>query len=54
LPVDKSITVSAPHSVAQRSLSTSSSMVDVTAEFPMLALIFTLKLRPMIIGSSSG
>jgi hypothetical protein len=46
--------VSAPQRVAQRSFSTSSSMEEVTAEFPMLALIFTLKARPMIIGSSSG
>jgi hypothetical protein len=29
------------------------SMDDLTAELPMLALIFTRKLRPMIIGSSS-
>ena len=29
-------------------------MLDVTAELPMLALIFTKKLRPMIIGSTSG
>ncbi len=53
-PVDRSMAVSAPQRVAQRSLSTSSSMEDDTAEFPMLALIFTLKLRPMIMGSSSG
>ena len=54
LPVERSITVSAPQSVAQRSFSTSSSIDDVTALFPMLALIFTLKFRPMTIGSSSG
>ena len=54
LPVDRSITVSAPQSVAQRSLSTSSSIDELTAELPMFALIFTRKLRPMIIGSSSG
>src|ERR1017187_2423029 len=53
-PVDKSITVSAPHFVAQRIFSTSSSMDDATALLPMLALIFTRKLRPMIIGSDSG
>ena len=53
LPVDRSITVSAPQSVAQRSFSTSSSIDEETAELPMLALIFTRKLRPMIIGSSS-
>lgn len=54
LPVERSMTLSAPHLVAQRIFSTSSSMVDATAEFPMLALIFTRKLRPMIIGSFSG
>ncbi len=52
-PVERSITVSAPQSVAQRSFSTSSSIDEETAELPMLALIFTRKLRPMIIGSSS-
>ena len=46
--------MSAPHRVAQRSFSTSSSIEDETAEFPMFALIFTLKFRPMIIGSISG
>src|SRR5437764_15273245 len=54
LPVERSMTVSAPHLVAQRIFSTSSSMLDATALLPMLALIFTRKLRPMIIGSSSG
>src|SRR5437660_4625069 len=54
LPVDRSITVSAPHLVAQRIFSTSSSIEDATALLPMLALIFTRKLRPMIIGSDSG
>ena len=54
LPVDRSIAVSAPQSVAHRSFSTSSSIDEDTAELPMLALIFTRKLRPMIIGSSSG
>ena len=53
-PVDRSITVSAPHSVAHWSFSTSSSIDEVTAELPMFALIFTRKFRPMIIGSSSG
>ena len=47
------MTVSAPHSVAHRSFSTSSSIDEETAELPMFALIFTRKLRPMIIGSSS-
>ena len=53
-PVDRSITVSAPHRVAHVSFSTSSAIDDVTAELPMLALIFTRKLRPMAIGSDSG
>ncbi len=52
-PVDRSITVSAPQRVAHCSFSTSSSIDELTAELPMLALIFTRKLRPMIIGSSS-
>src|SRR3990167_404471 len=54
LPVDRSITLSAPQRIAHTSLSTSSSMLDVTAELPMLALIFTPKLRPMAMGSTSG
>src|ERR687887_767417 len=54
LPVLRSITVSAPHLVAQRIFSTSSSIDDATALLPMFALIFTRKLRPMIIGSDSG
>src|SRR5207248_8410646 len=54
LPVLRSITVSAPHLVAQRIFSTSSSIDDATALLPMLALIFTRKLRPIIIGSDSG
>jgi hypothetical protein len=53
-PVERSMTVSAPQRVAQRSFSTSSSMELRTAEFPMLALIFTRKFRPMMVGSSSG
>ena len=40
-PVERSMTVSAPHRVAQVSFSTSSSMDEVTAELPMLALTFT-------------
>src|SRR5882757_5089551 len=54
LPVLRSMTVSAPHLVAQRIFSTSSSMLEATALLPMLALIFTRKLRPMIMGSDSG
>ena len=53
-PVERSITVSAPHFVAQRNFSTSSSIEELTAELPIFALIFTRKLRPMIIGSHSG
>src|ERR1700748_1670195 len=52
-PVERSITVSAPQRIAHTILSTSSSTDDVTAEFPILALILVRKLRPMIIGSSS-
>lgn len=53
-PVERSITVSAPQRMAHTSLSTSSSMPDVTAELPMFALTFTRKLRPIAIGSLSG
>ncbi len=48
------MTVSAPQWVAQTIFSTSSSIDEPTAELPMLALIFTRKLRPMTIGSLSG
>jgi hypothetical protein len=51
LPVDRSITVSAPHRSARRSLSTSSSSDEVVGELPMFALIFTLAFRPIAIGS---
>jgi hypothetical protein len=54
LPVDRSIRVSPPQRADHAIFSTSSSIDEVTAELPMLALIFTRKLRPMIIGSSSG
>src|ERR1019366_7912767 len=54
LPVERSMTVSAPHLMDQRIFSTSSSMLDATALLPMFELIFTRKLRPMIIGSDSG
>src|SRR5690606_36923965 len=39
---------------AQTAFSTSSSILELTALLPMLALIFTKKFRPMIIGSLSG
>jgi hypothetical protein len=54
LPVERSITVSAPQRVDHVIFSTSSSMEEATAELPMLALIFTRKFRPMIMGSLSG
>src|SRR5437764_14006922 len=54
LPVERSITVSAPHRIDQIIFSTSSSMEEATAELPMLELIFTRKLRAMIIGELSG
>src|SRR3990170_4677854 len=54
LPVERSITVSAPQRIAQVILSTSSPIEEVTAELPMLQLIFTRKLRPITIGSDSG
>jgi hypothetical protein len=38
--------------IAHTIFSTSSAIDEVTAELPILALIFTRKLRPMIIGSS--
>ncbi len=48
------MTVSAPQWVAQVSFSTSSATEELTAEFPMLALTFTRKARPMAMGSDSG
>src|ERR1700754_3974337 len=53
-PVERSMTVSAPQRVAQVIFSTSSSMEEVTAELPILALTFTRNRLPMIIGSISG
>ena len=46
--------VSPPQRVAHVIFSTSSSMEEETAELPMLALIFTRKRRPIIIGPLSG
>src|SRR5918992_3369732 len=54
LPVERSITVSDPQRMDQRILSTSSSIDEATAEFPIFALILTRKFRPIIIGSDSG
>ncbi|MNG23533.1 hypothetical protein D3C84_1081500 [compost metagenome] len=47
------MTVSDPQRMPQVSFATSSSMDEPKALLPMLPLIFTRKLRPMIIGSSS-
>ena len=54
VPVDRSITVSPPQRIDHTILSTSSSAVEVAAELPISALIFTRKFRPMIMGSVSG
>ena len=51
-PVERSITVSAPHFSAHFSFSTSSSVPDETGDAPMLALILVLLARPIAIGSS--
>src|ERR1700674_3539944 len=53
-PVERSMTVSAPQRMPHTIFSTPSAMPEDTAELPMFALIFTRKLRPMIIGSVSG
>ena len=45
------MTVSPPQRIDHVIFSTSSPMPEESAELPMLALIFTRKLRPMIIGS---
>ena len=46
--------LSAPHLQAHTAFSTSSSIEDVVAEFPIFAFIFTKKFLPKIIGSASG
>ena len=48
------MTVSAPQVILHRIFSTSSSMELDIALFPIFELIFTRKLRPIIIGSDSG
>ena len=53
-PVERSMTVSAPHRVAHDSFSTSSATDDVTAELPILALTLTKNRFPMTMGSDSG
>src|SRR3546814_16657959 len=53
-PVERSITVSAPHRIDQTILSTSAAPSLATAELPILALILTRKWRPIAIGSDSG
>lgn len=54
VPVYKSITVSPPQRIDYTILSTSSSAVEVAAEFSILALISTRIFRPMIVGAVSG
>src|SRR3569832_2991652 len=54
LPVERSISVSPPQRADHTIFSTSSSIEEVTAELPKLVLIFTRKLRPMIIGFFFG
>ena len=53
-PVERSMTVSAPKWTAVCSLRSSSSMLEESAELPMLALILQSESTPMAIGSSSG
>ena len=53
-PVDKSITVSAPHLTDHNNLSSSSSISDLTGEFPILELTLVKNFSPIIVGSSSG
>ena len=50
-PVERSITVSAPYFTAYCSLASSSSIFEVVAELPMLALILHFDSTPMHIGS---
>ncbi len=54
LPVDRSITVSAPQRCDSASFSTSSSSELVVGLDPMLALILTRALSPIAIGSSAA
>src|SRR5882672_5298574 len=53
-PVDRSMTVSDPQRLAQIIFSTSSSIEEVTALLPILALILTRKFLPIIMDSVSG
>ena len=50
-PVERSMTVSEPRWTAVCSFSSSSSILLMTAELPMLALILHLEATPMAIGS---
>jgi hypothetical protein len=50
-PVERSITVSAPQRTAHCSFSTSSAVLLLTGEAPMLALILVRVARPMAMGS---
>jgi hypothetical protein len=51
LPVDRSMTVSAPHNVAQRIFATSSSMDDATADVADVGVDLHTEVAPMTIGS---
>src|SRR3972149_9100196 len=53
-PVERSITVSEPYSTENWSFFSSSSMLELTAELPMLALILQVKFVPITIGSRAG
>src|SRR5439155_714345 len=50
-PVERSISVSAPYFCAHSSFSTSSAVLLLTGEAPMLALILVVIVRPMPVGS---
>ena len=51
-PVERSITVSAPHFSAHCNFSTSSCVPEEIGDAPMLALILVFDARPIAIGSS--
>ncbi len=54
LPVERSITVSAPQRMAQSIFWHSAAGEEVSEECPILAFIFTRNSFPIIIGSDSG
>jgi len=53
-PVERSMAVSAPYWIAERSFSNSSPTFETTDELPMLALILQREAIPMAIGSRFG